>query len=127
MDHLARALLPWESSEVTGLCVFELFWDSEVVNVLVKGTNTYAEEKGAGGCKERAVAIGSRLEMAVTGIHSRRCRPWKKVTAAEIRVFLGLLIYMGAKRETGSSGFWKERGERGVFRAMSLERFSQIK
>ena len=127
IDHLARALLPWESSEVTGLRVFELFWDSEVVNVLVEGTNAYAEEKDAGRCKEGAVATGSRLEQAATGVHSRRCRPWKKVTAAEIRVFLALLIYMGAKRETGSSGFWKGRGDGEVFQAMSLERFSQIK
>ena len=135
IDHIARPVLPssCENSEVTGLRIFELFWDSEVVNVVVEGTNAYADAKGAGGgCLGRGgaqAAAGSssgRSENAITRAHTRRCRPWKKVTAAEIRVFLALLIYMGAKQESGSHGFWKG-GERGVFRAMSLQRFSQIK
>ena len=75
------------------------------MNVLVEGTNAYAEEKHAGGCKEGAVATGSQLEMAVAGVHSRRCRPWKKVTTAEIRVFLGLLIYMGVTNLTKQGRF----------------------
>jgi len=65
---------------------------------------------------------------STTRVHSRWCRQWKKVTAAEIRVFLALLIHMGAKREGGSHGFWKGGGEkRGVFRVISLVHFSQIK
>jgi len=132
IDHIAQPLLPcqWENSEVTGLRIFELFWDSEVVNVVVEGTNAYGDEKGAGGgCSGRVItaASGDRSENTIARVHSHRCRPWKKVTAAEIRVFLALLIYMGARREGGSHGFWKGRGERGAFQAMSLERFSQIK
>jgi len=96
------------------MAVFELFWDEEVVRVLVERTNMYAEDKGAG--KKRAspgVAFG---------------RPWKKVTPGEMRVFLALVIYMGAKRECGSKSFWREREEnRRVLRSMSLKRFSQIK
>jgi len=36
IDHVGQPLLPWKDSvsEVTGLRVFELFWDSEVINVL---------------------------------------------------------------------------------------------
>ena len=128
IDHIALPLLPWEpeNSDITALQIFELFWDREVVNVLVEGTNLYAKEKGAGGhCSEKQVAEEG-WEKTVARAHARRCRPWKKVTEAEIHVFLALLIYMGAKRECGTGGFWKGR-ERGVFRAMSLVRFSQIK
>jgi len=32
IDPIARTLLPWKNSEITGVRVFELFWDSEVVN-----------------------------------------------------------------------------------------------
>lgn len=46
---------------------------------------------------------------------------------SEMRVFLVLLIYMEAKRKCGSSGYWRRRAGKGVFQAMSLERFSQIK
>ena len=100
--------------------------------MVVEGTNAYTDEKGAGGgCSgwvaRGAAASGGRSENTIARVHGRRCRPWKKVTAAEIRVFLALLIYMRAKREGGSHGFWKGRGERGVFQAMSLQHFSQIK
>ena len=109
IDHVAQALLPGEYTDLENIAlrVFELFWDSEVIDVLVKGTNGYAREKCA-------------------GTHFGR-RPWRKVTEEEIRVFLALLIYMGTKRDCGSTRFWKGQGESWIFRAMSLERFSQIK
>jgi len=120
VDHIAQPVLPWEDceSEVTGLRVFELFWDSEVINVLVEGTNFYAKEKGAVERRSGEGAAGGRCPWG---------RPWKKATESEIKVFLGLLLYLGARRECGCSGFWKREGEREVFRVMSLERFSQIK
>ena len=48
------------------------------------------------------------------------------MTESEMKVFLEHLIYMGARRKSGSSGFWKKESEREVFRVMSLEGFSQI-
>jgi len=84
----------------------------------VEGTNLYAKEKGA---VERRSGEGEAGKQRPWG------RPWKKVTESEIKVFLGLLLYMGARRECGSSGLWKREDEREVFRVMSLERFSQIK
>ena len=120
VDHIAQPLLPWEDceSEVTGLRVFELFWDSEVINVLVEGTNLYAKEKGA---VERKLGEGAAGGWRPWG------RQWKKVTESEIKVSLGLSLFMEARRECRSSGFWKREGERAVFRVMSLEPFSQIK
>ena len=112
IEHVGQSILPFNSSEASDLKVFELFWDREIVNVLVEGTNAYAEAKGAG--KE------------IPGGGTRR--PWRKVTDAEIRVFFALLIYMGAKRGCGSTSFWKDKGENRVFfRVMGLKRFSQIK
>ena len=111
---MGQSILPFNSSEAAdlGLEVFELFWDREIVNVLVEGTNAYAEAKGAG-------------KQTPGGAFRRQ---WRKVTDAEIRVFLASLIYMGAKRGGGSNSFWKDKGEnKVVFRAMSLRRFSQIK
>ena len=109
IDHVAQPLLPWENDDRKNieLRVFELFWDSEVLDVLVQSTNAYAGEKCAG------TRFGRR--------------PWRKVTEEEIKVFLALLIYMGTKRDCGSTKFWKGQGESWIFRAMSLERFSQIK
>lgn len=113
VEHIGQSLLPFDATDVTELKIFELFWDLEVVGVIVEGTNAYAEEKGAG--KATPGGVGFR-------------RPWKKVTTKEIRVFLALLIYMGARRGCGSNSFWGKEGEhREVFRAMSQKRFSQIK
>jgi len=75
IEHVGQYLLPFHHSEVTELKIFELFWDREVVNVVVEGTNAYAEPKGAGRPTPGGVAFR---------------RPWKKVTDAEIRVFFAL-------------------------------------
>jgi len=75
IEHVGQSLLPFHNSEVTQLKIFELFWDLEVVNVVVEGTNAYAEAKGGGRPMPGGVAFR---------------RPWKKVTDAEIRVFFAL-------------------------------------
>jgi len=72
----------------------------------VVGTNRYAKEKRAGAGTQRR---------------------WKRVTGNEIRVFLALLIYMGARRGMGSQGFLRYKGGDSILRTMSLKRFSQIK
>ena len=113
VEHVGQLVLPFPNSEMTELKICELFWDWEVVSVVVEGTNTYAEAKQAG-------------KPTPGGVQYRR--PWKKVTDADMIVFFALLIYMGAKRGSGSNSFWKEEGEnRADFRAMNLKRFSQIK
>jgi len=76
----------------------------------------HAKEKGA---------VGRRKSETAAGVRPWR-QLWRKVMGSEMRVFLALLIYMGAKGECGSCGYWKGGGEK-VFQAMSLERFSQIK
>ena len=73
IEHVGQALLPFQNSEVTELKIFELFWDPEVVSVVVEGTNAYAEAKGARKPTPGGVAYWP---------------PWRKVTDAEIRSFL---------------------------------------
>jgi len=85
IEHHAQALLPWEDSEASIVQIFELFWDERVVESIVQETNAYATEKRAG--------FGGG---------------WKKVRGVEIRLFLALLIHMGARRGMGSQGFWQE-------------------
>jgi len=106
IDHKGEPLLPWEGPNITIVQIFELFWDEEAIELLVVGTNAYAKEKGAGAETQRR---------------------WKRVTGNEIRVFLALLIYMGARRGMGSQGFWRYKGRDSILRTMSLKRFSQIK
>ena len=89
-EHFAQPLLPWEESEADPLRIFELFWDHRVMDLLVVGTNQYAREKGA----------GKKLE-SPTSTPVAFGRPWKKVVAKEMRVFLALLIHIGAKRGGG--------------------------
>ena len=74
--------------------VFELLWHEEVVSVLVERTIMYIKKKGAGkGSVGHGIAFGC---------------PWRKVIPGEMRVFLALVIYMGAKRDFSSKSFWKE-------------------
>ena len=43
----------------------------------------------------------------VVGVLVERTNMWK-VIPGEMRVFLALVIYMGAKRDFSSKSFWKE-------------------
>ena len=104
IDHQAQALLPWDDDEASIVQIFELFWDERAIECIVQQTNAYAAEKRMG--------LGGR---------------WKKVRGVEIRLFLALLIHMGARRGMGSKGFWSEVERNLIFRAMSLRRFLQIK
>ena len=106
IDHKGEPLLPWEGPNITIVQIVELFWDEEAIELLVVGTNRYTKEKRAGAGTQRR---------------------WKRVTGNEIRVFLALLIYMGARRGMGSQGFWRYKGGDSILRTMSLKRFSQIK
>ena len=118
-DHPGQPLLPWEESSANALRIFELFWDDSVIDLLVVGTNQYAKEKGA----------GKGLETGASRVKSFG-REWRKVRAHEMRVFLALLIHIGAKRGggLGPKVFWDVRENlRSTFRAMGFKRFCQIK
>lgn len=93
-EHASQPLLPWNDSEITPLRLFELFWDDYTIGILVEGTNKYAAMKE----KERERLDYGKLVW----------RRWKKVTSDEVRVFLGLLLYLGTRREVGVWCYWRE-------------------
>ena len=94
LEHAGQPLLPWNDSEATPLRLFELFWDDYTIGILVEGTNKYAA------MKER-----ERERRDYGGLAWRR---WKKVTSDEVRVFLGLLLYLSTRREVGVWRYWRE-------------------
>ena len=79
-DDIGRPLLPWVENlcDVNVVQIFELFWDDEVIDVVVEGTNRYAEVKGAGKRTAKGEAFG---------------RPWKKITGGNVKLFLAILMY----------------------------------
>ena len=94
--------------------MFELFWDNYTIGILVEGTNKYLAMKES--------------EQVRTSAGKLAWRRWKKVTSAEVRVFLGLLLYLGTRREVRVWRYWKEqRWGSTMVRAMSLKHFCQIK
>ena len=110
MKHTGQPLLPSNDSEITPLQLFELFWDDYTIGILVESTNKYAAMKES----ERERICAGKLAW----------RRWKKVTSAEVRVFLGLLLYLGTWREVGVWHYWKDQLWRSIMvRAILLKRF----
>lgn len=90
------------------LLFFKLFFTDEVLAVLVANTNLYAASKGAG--------LNGRL--------------WKDVTVPELKIWLGLVIYMSVFKIHRTSDYWSRMGDQPVnciMRFMGLTRFEQIK
>jgi len=93
VDRVEYRMIDWLEHCLIAEPIFELFWDDEMIDVVVEGTNHYAEVKGAGKISVEGRVFG---------------RLWKKVTEREIKLFLAILMYMGAKRGggIGPGSFW---------------------
>jgi len=101
-DELASDDLPSPSSS------FKLFFTDEEFEILAENTNAYARQKEAG----------------------RQGRPWRPTCGAELKIFFGLIIYMGVYRSTGISSYWSRNRElpaHDIIRYMTLVRFEQLK
>jgi hypothetical protein len=70
--------------------VFELFFDDEVFEMLAKNTNEYAKARGAG---------------------DTIAKDWRPTTAAELKVFVGLVIYMGVFSSARERDYWTKDAE----------------
>jgi len=70
----------------SALDYFQLFFDNSIFQLLAENTNNYASFKGAGNA-------GSR--------------PWKSTTPAELKIFFGIIIYMGVFPSSQVSDNWK--------------------
>lgn len=87
---------------------FQLFFTDEEFEILAENTNGYARQKEAG----------------------RQGRPWRATCGAELKIFFGLIIYMGVYRSTGIASYWSRNHEfpaHDIIRYMTLVRFEQLK
>ena len=93
---------------------FGLFFTDEVFDIITSNTNKYAESKGAG---------------------QENRRPWKEVTAAEMMIWIGHIIYISVVRLNRTGDYWARNGEwpihcimrfRGFNRFMNIKRFFHL-
>jgi hypothetical protein len=93
------------------LALFSLFIEEKLWDIVARNTNTYAEVKRFG--KEE------------------HTRPWTPTCANEIKVFVGILIYMGVHKEPQIEHYWRRDRTKGPLHTiplhMSLIRFEQLK
>lgn len=88
---------------------FKLFFTNAVFETLAINTNAYAASKDAG---------------------KSGGRPWRQVTAAELKVWIGLLVYMSVVRQSRVDELWyrsEDWPRHQICRFMGQTRFQQIK
>ncbi|PWW74878.1 hypothetical protein C7212DRAFT_345434 [Tuber magnatum] len=93
----------------SALDYFQLFFDNSVFQQLAENANHYASCKGAGNS-------GSRL--------------WQSTSAAELKIFFGIIIYMGVFPSAQVSDYWKRDNCFPYHRIgmhLSQNRFEQLK
>ena len=91
----------------------KLFLPDEALDIIVCNTNDYAEAKGA-----------------LTEAAQRRDTPWRPLTRAELKIWLGLLTYMSVIRISRIDEYWSTSAEmpyHGSTAFMSWNRFQSIK
>ena len=97
------------------LSLFKLFMTQLVLAAVVVNTNLYAVSKGA---TDGPPSSG------------RGARPWRAITAAELKIWLGLVIYMSVVPATTIFDYWSRNTElpaHQISAFMSRTRFQQIK
>jgi transposase IS4-like protein len=93
--------------------LFSLFWPEDIWYTISHNTNMYA--------------IIQRTNKPL----SNSPRPWSDTSVVEIKVFIGILIYMGIHDLKRTDFYWKNKIESGPIHTpqlyMSLTQFEQIK
>jgi hypothetical protein len=88
---------------------FKLFFSDDVLDTLAVNTNLYAASKAAG----------------IEGT-----RPWKPVSPAELKIWIGLLLYMSAIHQPNTAEYWYRNNGwpmHSISRFMGFTRFQEIK
>lgn len=94
---------------------FSLFFDDEILSFLSKMTNAYAEVKRAEDTENLGVPLPNE-------------RPWYPTCAEEIKVWIGINLYLGYLGRSDIEGLWSTtNGVWQIFDHMSLVRFEQIR
>ena len=108
--HKASAKLPPHLLHTSLLpLLFSLFYSDSVLTQLAENTSAYAASKNAGDAGTRA---------------------WTEVATHELRVFIGIIIYMDVFGKTGVKDYWSTSSkypQHSNREYMSLSRFEQIK
>lgn len=91
--------------------IFDLFFNEEVIEILVQHTNEYA--------------------FLYSGSKTSESRTWFPTTVKEFRAFLGVTVWMGIHIESNIHDFWNTDPLKGpihdqVLRHISLKRWQQI-
>lgn len=112
--------LPPNFNSSDPMALFNLFFDDEVIEIIVEATNKNAKYKMA---KFDAGRDTQRAEA--------QQRRWRDVTSDEILAYLGISIWMGCQRLKTIKEYWNTNPENGavfdlIRRAMSLIRWEQI-
>ena len=111
--HPAQSNLPRAlqlDQELAPINIFSLFFSGKVFSDMATFTSAYAASKGAG--------TGEGL------------RQWVKTTPDELRIFLGIIVYMGVFRQNTVSEYcstFPECPQHNITTFMSLVRFEQLK
>lgn len=111
--HSAQSNLPQAvrlDSQMSPLSVFSLFFTEATFSELARNTNSYANSKEAGDVE------GSRH--------------WEVTTPDELRIFFGIITYMGVFKSPSVKDYWStnpEYPQHTITDFMSLTRFQQLK
>lgn len=106
-DEHEAAGLPAELC-TSPLAVFQQLFTNDIWEAICKNTNAYYQQK-------------SKSASGTTP------RPWKDTTVGELKVWLGLILYMGIIPCPATSDYWDEDTRQKPMSAMSLCRFQQLK
>jgi hypothetical protein len=106
--------LPPDINMDSPYAIFSLLFTEDIWEKISNSTNSYAASQRKGGAENEEAE-----------------RPWKDTTAKEIRVFFGILIYMGVHDSQAVELYWREKPTEGPIHPvrlyMTLVRFQQIK
>jgi hypothetical protein len=104
------ANLPTGVTNPSPLATFELFFTTEILTVLVENTNIYASKQ--------------LRELSEKNIQ------WHPTNIQEMRVFIGVQIYMGLHPETQLTWYWRSNPEdpihQQVKNVIGKDRFKQL-
>jgi len=116
--------------------LFTLFIGEDTIKYISQSTNEYARRKRAG---ESSPSSASESSPGSAGESSPGSagesspgpgRYWTDTTVVDIKIFLGILIYMGVHRSPRIESYWCQEPNELLHtprRYMSLYRFQQIK
>jgi hypothetical protein len=128
--HLATPLLPPELpfDPARGLPnpleTFSLFFSDDILEHLVENTNLYAFEKRTNPPPPESLAT---QDTPSPSHHHDNPRPWYDLTIGEIKIFVGIQIYMGVYRYPAIEDYWTNTAKHSPMSRMSCNRYQQIK